>query len=217
MASNNQPPAEDRLFTEENFAAELFWEKNRQKILVAAVVAVLAAIGTVWWVVSLHNLKLAAEAFFVQAKSPDAWREVIAKYPGSMPAADAMLLLAESQREQGDFDGSTATYQRFLSEYPQHPLVSGARLGLAETSSAAGKPAEAITALKTVQAAGGYAAPFAALLEGRALLREGKLAEAKEVFTKIVTTYQTSPLARLALGQVEEIDVLLPPPTPKEG
>lgn len=210
MSSSNQPPAEDRLFTEESFAAEIFWEKNRQTILIAAAVIVLAALGTVYWVISLHNLKLAAEAFFAQAKSPDAWREVIAKYPGTMPAADAMLLLAESQREQGNTDESTATYQRFLSEYPDHPLVGGARLGVAENYSAAGKTVDALSALKVAQAGGGYAAPFAALLEGRTLLREGKLAEAKDVFSKIVTTYQSSPLARMALSQVEEIDVLLP-------
>lgn len=211
MAStNNQPPAEDRLLTEESFAAELFWEKNRSTILGAAAVVVLAVVGTVFWLISSHNAKLASEALLATAKSPDAWREVIAKYPGSMPAADAMFLLAEAQREQGNSDESTATYQRFLAEYSEHPLVSGARLGIAENYSAAGKTAEAFTALKVVQASGGYAAPFAALLEGRLLLREGKLAEAKDVFTKIVSSYQNSPLSRLAIGQVEEIEALLP-------
>lgn len=210
MSSNTPPPAEDRLFTEESFAAEIFWEKNRQTILIAAAVAVLAIVGAIWWMISLHNLKLAAEAFFAQAKSPDSWREVIAKYPGTMPAADAMLLLAESQREQGNTDESTATYQRFLVEFPEHPLAGGARLGIAENYNAAGKTADALAALKVAQASGGYIAPFAAVLEGRTLMREGKLAEAKEVFSKIVTTYQSSPLARLALSQVEEIDVLLP-------
>ena len=210
MPSENQPPAEDRLFTEESFAAELFWQKNRRTILFAAAVAVLAVVGTAYWVISLHNLKVAAEAFFAQAKSPEAWREVIAKYPGTMPAADAMFLLAESQREQGNVPESTATYQKFLTEYPGHPLAGGARLGLAENDSAAGNAAGAFTALQATQTGGGYAAPFAALLEGRMLLRDGKLAEAKEVFTKLVTTYQTSPLSRLAIGQVQEIDVLLP-------
>ncbi len=210
MSSNNPPPAEDRLFTEESFAAEIFWEKNRRTILIAAAVIVLAVLATIYWVISRHNLKLAAEAAFAQAKSPDAWREVIAKYPGTMPAADAMFLLAESRREQGNTDESTATYQRFLAEYPGHPLAGGARLGIAENYSAAGKTADALAALKAAQAGGGYAAPFAALLEGRALMRERKLAEAKEIFSMIASTYQSSPLARLAVSQVEEIDVLLP-------
>jgi tetratricopeptide (TPR) repeat protein len=209
-ASNHNPPAEDRVFTDESFATELFWEKNRQTILVAAGVIVIVGLGVLWWAINLHNTKLAAQAFFAQAKTPDAWREVITKYPGSMPAADASFLLAEALRKEGKTDESTALYQKFLTEFPEHPLVGGARLGIAENYAAAGKTTEALTSLKAAQSAGGYAAPFATLLEGRLLLREGKLEEAKAVFSRIVSTYNNSPLARLAFAQVEEIEPVLP-------
>jgi tetratricopeptide (TPR) repeat protein len=208
-ASNNPPPAEDRLFSDESFATEIFWEKNRQKILVAAAVVVIVGLGVLWWVINLHNTKLAAQAFFAQAATPDAWREVIAKYPGSMPAADASFLLAAALRDEGKIEESTAIYQKFLTEYPEHPLVGGARLGIAENYAMAGNSAEALTAFKAAQAAGGYVAPFATLLEGRLLLREGKLAEANSVLSKVVTTYQGTPSALIARAQVEEIEPVL--------
>ena len=208
-ASNNPPPAEDRLFTDESFASEIFWEKNRQKILVAVAVVAIVALGAVWWAISLHNTKLAAQAFFAQAATPEAWREVISKYPGTMPAADASFLLAASLRNEGKIEESTAIYQKFLSEFPDHPLVGGARLGIAENYAVAGNSSEAVTALKAAQTTGGYAAPFATLLEGRLLLREGKLAEANSVLAKVVSTYQGTPAALIARAQVEEIEPIL--------
>lgn len=204
------PPAEDRLFSDESFASELFWEKNRQNVLVALGVAVIIGLGVVWWAVSLHNTKMAAKAFFAEATTPEAWREVVTKYPGTMPAADASFLLADALRAEGKIEESTAIYQKFLSDFPNHPLVGGARLGIAENYSVAGNTSEAMTALKAAQTTGGYAAPFAALLEGRILIREGKLAEAKDVFSKIVSTYQGSPLTQLAFAQVEELEPVLP-------
>jgi predicted negative regulator of RcsB-dependent stress response len=213
--SNNNPPAEDRVFTDENLAAELFWEKNRQNIFIALGVIVVVGIGVAWWAISLHNTKLAAKAFFAQATTPDAWREVVTKYPGTMPAADASFMLAEALRKEGKIDESTQIYQKFLSEYPKHPLVGGARLGIAENYSVQGNNSEALTALKAAQTTGGYAAPFAAILEGRILIREGKLAEAKDVFSKMAATYQGSQLVQLAVAQVEELELVLQAPAAK--
>ena len=207
--STNQPPAEDRIFTDESFAAELFWEKNRQTILVGLAVAVIVGAGVLWWAFSLHNTKLAAQAFFAQATTPAAWREVMDKYPGSQPAADAAFLLADALRTEGKFDEAVALYQKFLSDFPQHPLVGGARLGIAETYAAQGKTNEALAALRVAETSGGYAAPFAGLLEGRTLVREGRYAEANTAFSKVMTSYQSSPIARIAIRQIEEIEPLL--------
>jgi Uncharacterized protein conserved in bacteria len=209
-ASNNLPPAEDRLFADESFAAELFWEKNRRAILLALAAVVIVALGVLFWVINSHNNKLAARALFAEAATPEAWREVIAKYPRSMPAADASFLLAEALRKEGKLDESTEVYRKFLADFPDHPLVGGAHLGIAENQAVAGNTSEALSTLRALQTSGGYAAPFAAFLEGRMLVREGKLDEAKAVFSKIVTSYQNSPLAQLALAQVEEIDPVLP-------
>lgn len=216
MAENQQPAADDRIFVSDDLDAELFWAKHRKTIIAGAVVLVLAVGGTALWFVNAHNAKLAAQHAFADAKNPDAWREVIAKYPSSQPAGDAYFLLAESLREQGNIQESTATYQKFLQAFPEHELVGGARLGLAENLAAEGKVDEALAALKEVQtgSSSSYAAPFAALLEGRIHLREGKLQEAQKSFMTLVSTYQKSPAAQIAHAQLDQLALVLPPAVP---
>lgn len=214
MSSNTPPPAAEQLFAPGELEADLFWEKHR-KIILIAVAAVLVVLALVTlWLINAHNTRLAAAAAFAESGSPEAWREVMARYPSSPQAADAYFLLAESQREQGDIGGSNETYRKFLTVFPEHALAGGARLGLAENLAAEeGKSAEALAALREVQVlnAGSYAASYAALLEGRMALREGRVAEARKIFSNLVATDSTSPAARVAGAQLDELVPILPP------
>ena len=217
MSETHQPPADDRIYESDGLDAELFWAKHRQSIIIGAIVVVLAVGGTVGWFINAHNTKLASQKLFAASNSPEAWREVIAKYPASQPASDAYFLLAESLREQGNVSESSATFQKFLSTFPDHELAGGARLGLAENLSAEGKTEEALAALREVQTKNptSYAAPFATLLEGRIYLRQGKLVDARRVFLNLVSTYQKSPVAQVAHAQIDQIGLILPPDAPK--
>ena len=214
MASkSDQPPADERTYDAGSFEAELFWERNRFAILAggAAILAVAAAIGI--WLFSQHSARRAAEALFAEAKDPAAWREVIAKYPRSMPAANAYFLLADSLRSQGSVEESSALYKKFLTVFPVHPLTGGARLGLAENLAVAGKAEEALDAFREAQTvdSGSYAAPFAGLLEARIFIRTGKLDEARKVLATLVATYPQSPAGRAAAGQLDALVPFLPP------
>lgn len=216
--SQKQPlPADDRLFESDGLDAELFWARHRQSIIVGVAVLLLVAGGTAAWFVNAHNTQVASQELFAAAKNPEAWREVIAKYPGSEPAANAYFLLAESLREQGNVTESSAMYQKFLEIYPEHELAGGARLGLAENLATEGKIDQAIAALREVQSkdSTSYAAPFATLLEGRIYLRQGKLAEARRVFMTLVSTYQKSPAAQVAYAQLDQLALVLPPDAAK--
>ena len=143
--------------------------------------------------------------------------QLIAKYPNSIPAANAYFLLADSLRAQGKLDESSALYQKFLTMFPASPLAGGARLGLAENLAVAGKTDEALAALREVQTKGSasYAAPFAALLEGRILVRMGKLEEARKVLANLVATYPQSPAGRAAGAQLDALAPFLPPDAQK--
>jgi TolA-binding protein len=213
MSDSPQPAADDRIFVSDGLDADLFWAKHRRSIIFGAVVVLLVLGGVAAWFVNAHNTKEAAQRAFATAGNPEAWREVIAKYPTSQPAGNAYFLLAESLREQGNFQESTAMYQKFLEVFPEHGLAGGARLGLAENLAAEGKTDEALAALKEVQteSASSYAAPFAALLEGRIYLRDGKLQEARKAFLTLVSTYQKSPAAQVAHAQIDQLSLILPP------
>lgn len=214
MASkSDQPPADERTYDAGSFEAELFWERNRFAILVggAAILAVAAAIAI--WLFSQHSARRAAEALFAEAQDPAAWREVIAKYPSSTPAANAYFLLADSLRSQGKVEESSALYRKFLTVFAAHPLTGGARLGLAENLAVAGKTEEALAAFREVQTvdSASYAAPFAGLLEARIFIRTGKLDEARKVLANLVSTYPQTAAGRAAGGQLDALVPFLPP------
>jgi tetratricopeptide (TPR) repeat protein len=214
---SDQPPADERVYEAGRFEAELFWHKNRSAILFggAAILAIAGAV--VIWLLTQRSARLAAEALFAQAQDPAAWREVIAKYPDSAPAANAHFLLADALRSQGKLEESSALYQQFLAAFPTNPLAGGARLGLAENLAVAGKTDEALAALREAQAkdSASYVAPFAALLEGRALIRMGKFDEARKALANLVSTYPQSPAGRAAGAQLDAIAPFLPPDAQK--
>ncbi len=214
MASKSDPPpADERVYDVGSFEAELFWQKNRSAILFGGAILLAIAAALVIWLFSQHSARRAAETLFAEAQDSDAWRALIAKYPNSIPAANAYFLLADSLRAQGELIESSALYEKFLTTFPAHPLTGGAQLGLAENLAVAGKTNEALTALREVQAKGSasYAAPFAALLEGRILVRLGKLDEARKVLANVVSTYTQSPAGRAAGAQLDALAPFLPP------
>jgi TolA-binding protein len=207
MAKSDQPPADDRVYDIGGFEAELFWEKNRSIILVCLGIALVLAAAIAVWFIRAHSQRQAAAALFAEAKDPAAWRAVIEKYPGSAPTANAYLLLADSLRREGKLEESSEQYEKFLAAFPKSSLLGGARLGLAENMAVAGKTDEALAALQSLREkdGGSYAAPFAALLEGRILMRSGKFDEARKVFTNLVSSYPRSPAARTAGAQLDAI------------
>jgi TolA-binding protein len=220
MAStSDQPPADERAYDTGSFEAELFWHKHRSAILLSGAIVLAIAAAVAIWFFSQLSARRAAEALLAEAQEPAAWRELIAKYPSSAPAANAYFLLAESLRSQGKLEESSLLYQKFLAVFPTSPLAGGARLGLAENLALAGKTDEALGALRDVQSkdSASYAAPFAALLEGRALIRTGKLEEARKVLANLVSTYPQSPAGRAAGAQLDALAPFLPPDAQKSA
>ncbi len=217
MATEQPLPADERIYTDESFGLELFWEKNKTVILlgVASVVALALAVSV--WFYRQHTIAEEARKAFAAAESPDAWRGVISQFPGSMQAASSRLLLAESLRESGDLQGSTAAYNEFLAEVQKaNPLHGLALLGLAQNASASGDQAGSLEKLKEAASSSStYAAELALLLEGRQLAEAGKYKEARAIYESIPTEFPNSLAARIALSQIEQIAIIDPNPAKK--
>lgn len=213
---SDPPPAGEQVYDAGGFEAEIFWEKNRSVILFGGAIILAIALAVAIWLISRQSARRAAEELFAGARDPGAWREVIARYPQSAPAANAYLLLANSLRAEGKLEESSSLYQKFLSVFSSRPLAGGARLGVAENLAVEGKPDEALAALRDLQArdSGSFVAPFAALLEGRALIRMGKMEEARKVLANAVSTYPQSPAGHAAGTQLDAIVPFLPPGSP---
>jgi TolA-binding protein len=180
MSSPFTPPDSDQLIAAPS-AIELLWLNHRGALLgslAAAVVIVLVALG-------------------VLASNRNA---VISRYPRTPAAADAMLLLAASLRNDGKLEDSDALYSRFAETFPQNQLAVSALLGRASTARVAGKPEAAFSAYQQAANAypGSYGAPFALFCQARMLTQDGRGDEAKRILEVLGTQYAASVSATAA-------------------
>jgi TolA-binding protein len=192
---------------------ELFWEKNKSAILGAIALLVVGGIALGTWFIYSSLRSTAAQKLLASATGIEGYEAVVTQYPGSMPAADALLRLAAAQREAGDLKQSTAAFQKFLKKFPDHPLAGGALLGVAQNQDATGNSDAALTTYQQVvtQYPKSYAAPFAAYSEGEILLRRFLRDEAQRSFNMVVTQFPQSPAARMASSQLGRLGASQPP------
>lgn len=146
---------------------ELLWEQHKGKIIFG-IVAVLAIVGGFfgWLYTSSVNKAAAAEAY-AGATTPDAWREVIAKYPKSPVAGNAALLLAQSLRDEGKLDEANKVLADFAAAQPKAQFAPLASLAIAENEALAGKTEEAAESLQLISEtdASSFVAPFALMMK----------------------------------------------------
>jgi len=146
----------------------------------------------------------AAEAALADASNEDDFNQIIAKYPGTVAAGDAMLLLADKLRTAKRYDDATQTLQTFMAKYPTHPLTAAGDLGLAETLDAQGKLDDAIAGYQEVAAKypDSYVAPIALLAQAAILRHENKVADAHRVYENFVTQFPDSVFAQQAQAEM---------------
>lgn len=201
-------PTDDSVVERDAIDAGLFWHEHKRKILLwTAAVLVLGGGSLAWYVTSTAN-NLAAEEALDVAKDVPAYESLIAKYPGTMPAADAGLLLASALRDAGKIEESTTAFRSFLKSFPDHPLAGGALLGVGQNQDAMGKAADAAETFQQVaeKYPKSYAAPFARYAQAEILLREFNRQEAKPLLEAIQTEFPDSVVARLAAAQLARIN-----------
>jgi len=192
--------------------SDLFWQEHWKKFAwgLAALVVLILAVG-VWKFWSARHLA-AAEASYAAAGDAAAWREVVAKFPGTVPAGNAQVQLAESLREGGDAPAAAAELEGFLQSQPQHPLAGAAWLTLGELRQMQGQNNGALEAYRVASSdfSTSYAAPLALLAEARLLEQMGSPGEARAVLESVGSLHGDTPAAMIAAGELAR----LRPPAP---
>lgn len=192
--------------------SDLFWQAHWKKFVwgLAVVVVFILAFG-VWQFWTARTLG-AAEALYSTASTPEAWREVVTAYPGTVPAGNAQLRLAGSLRADGDLAGAAAELENLLAAQPGHPLAAAAWLTLGELRQIQGNNDGALEAYRS--AASGqktsYAAPLALLAEAKLLAETDRAAEARAVLSSVGTLYPDTPAAFIASAELARLS----PPEP---
>ena len=199
----NPIPNDDAVLEHDEIDAALFWHTHKTNILLG-ILAVLAIGGgsMAWYVNSTITAKNSVAALAAANDIPQL-EAVIKNYGGTMPAADAILLVAASNQKAGKLDESTAAFQNFLKSFPAHPLAGGALLGIGQNQDAAGNSKDAISTYQQVveKYPKSYAAPFAGYAQAEILLRDFRRDEAKVVLDSLVSQFPDSTIARMAAAQ----------------
>ncbi|MCA9256351.1 MAG: tetratricopeptide repeat protein, partial [Phycisphaerales bacterium] len=166
---------------------EKFLEDNFRKLVwffIALVVAIIVY-GFIRHQNTLKNNE-AAESF-TSAKTVEDCDLVISRYPGSIPAANAVLLKSDLLWDQNKKSSSVDALKAFTTEFPKHPLAVNALLGLGSKLDAMGEQKEAQAIFERIvnEFPSSEAAPLAQVRLGDLLWAAGKPEEAKKAYEEL--------------------------------
>jgi TolA-binding protein len=159
------------------FDPEIFWALHKQKIL-----------------------SQKAEAAYATADSVEGWRAVIRQFPNAIAGGNSYLRIAVKLRNDGKYPESDSAYNSFIRQFPKHPLLVDAYMGLAANAELEKQPDKALEYYKevTIQFGSSYQAPMALFHQGRLTEAKGQLKEAQQLFESVVQRYPESVAAGVA-------------------
>jgi tetratricopeptide (TPR) repeat protein len=176
------------------FDPEIFWALHKQKVLISALVVVLALLGgSIYF--GLQAVKTQkAEAAYAAADSIEGWRAVIHDFPNSIAAGNSYLMIGSKLKEDSKYSDSDTAYDSFVGHFGKHPLLMAGYMGLAANAERENHPDKAIDEYKLVatQFNTSYLAPMALFQQARLVEAKGELKEAQQLFESIVRRYPES-------------------------
>jgi TolA-binding protein len=201
MSSPFTPPEADQEIAPPS-SIELIWMNHRGALLGVIAMVVLLLLIVAGVLSSKHSARIASETLLFSSTGEAGWAELIAKYPRTPAAANAMLLLAASLSDGGRLEESDAIYSRFTETFASSPLAVSGLLGRASNARLAGKPDLALSVYQ--QAAAGfpqsYGAPYALFGEARLLAQQGRSDDVKRILQTLLSQYPASISAQTVGG-----------------
>ncbi|HEV3243397.1 MAG TPA: tetratricopeptide repeat protein [Chthoniobacterales bacterium] len=181
------PPSTDAVVE-----AQVFWLRFQKEIAAALIIVILGIVGFAGYRFYTYRRNSTAAELLGNAKNPQDYQEVIARYPGTPAGASAYLVLAEKQRNEKRFSEANATLQAFVEKYPEHDFVPTARLAMAANLESMGKNDEALSIYQEVAAkyANTYNGPLALISEVPLLKAKNRIEDARRICEEILTKYR---------------------------
>jgi TolA-binding protein len=187
--------------------SDLFWQEHWKKIVWGLVGLVLLILAVGAWKFRTAATLSSAEALYSAASGADGWREVVQKHPGTVPAGNAQVRLAESFREAGDVASASGELENLLASQAEHPLAGAAWLTLGELRQMQNNPDGALEAFRTASSRykASYAAPLALLAEANLLKTRGSVGEARAVLQSVGSLHPGTPAAMVAEAELARL------------
>ena len=173
---------------------QVFWMKYQVQIVIALVVLVLAIAGFGAYRFISARQQAAAAEMLGRAKTAEDYQKVIVEHPGSNAAPTAALLLAAEQRKESKFAEANTTLQTFIDRFPDHQLVTTAKMAIAANFDSLGRPDDALESYRRIAAdhPKSYNAPLALISQVPLLKAKGQIEEARRVCETVISQYGES-------------------------
>jgi len=182
----------------------VFWERFKEPIVAGLSILLLAVVAFAGYRFYSDRRAATASAALASAKNAQEYQQVITRYSNTPAAADAYILLAEAQRREKKFAEANKTLETFIAKYPQHELVSTAKMAIAANLESMGKADEALIMYQQIASAypNSYAAPLAMLSQVYILKAKNRNDDARRICETMLTQYRTSFWAGEAMQQL---------------
>ena len=184
-----------------------FWLEHKTKVIIYAVLLGVVAVGFAWYQISTQRALADARQAMEKASADNDYRQVIQKFPHSVAAGNASLVLAEKLRDAKNYDEAIKVLQAMIDGGQKHPLIDGAWLSLASTYTAAGKTDLALDTYRQIATkfADRYSAPLALFSIAEILKAQGKLDDAKIAYENVKSQFPESYFAAEALLKLQQL------------
>ena len=200
-------------------------ESNKKHVIIVILVGAIALSAfLVSREIATEKHLAAAEAYSQAASSRkvEDLDKVIADYPNSIAAGDAMLTKAELAITSGKSEDARITLLAFIEKHKDHPRHSQGLFAFGNLYQVAGENEKAASYYDRVlkEDPDSELAPFAMIRQGDLLLADGKAEEARQKYESIMSTYRGNKFInrieeKLELLNVEELPVVPEPKKPE--
>jgi TolA-binding protein len=198
-------PSDTEIAPPAGFDSHAYWEEHKGKIILYAALFILALFSYGLYQITTQRKIAEVQLAFAQASTEDDYRQVAQKYPHTVAAGNALLLLAEKLRDAKKYDEAVSTLHTMIDQYPDHPLIDGAWISLASTLEAQGKTDEALSTCKEISTkfADRPSAAQALLIQAEILKGKGSTEEAKRILENVKSQFPDSYFANEAMQELQ--------------
>lgn len=202
-------------------AFEAFLDRNQKGIIVFAILLAIGAVIAVVYRGVETSRQQTAGAALNKAEDLASLQAVVDGHADTVAAGSVMVLLADSQWNDGKKDEAVGTLQKFIAASPSHPAVPTAKASLGSKLMAQGKSGDATKVFEELAAdpAARFIAPFALISLGDIARAAGDLEKAESSYSKVKMDFPESSFSDTAAKRLSFLKAKPPveieaPPAP---
>jgi len=198
-------PSDQVIIPDPGFDPIEYWIKHKSKVIICALLVLVAIAAFVASKVATQNKIDAARQALAQAGSEEDYRKVIQDFPHTVAAGDATLLLAGKLRDAKKYDDAVTALQALINGQSDYPLIDAAWLSLACTYDAQGKQDLALNTYQQIitKYADRFSAPQALLGVADIQAAKGNIDDAKRFYEDVKIKFPDSNFASEALRKLQ--------------